>query len=42
MCGRGFKVMVVCVQFNRKSAFPLKAIEALLEKVAAQMDAEAA
>lgn len=38
----GFKVMVGCLQFNRKSAYPVDAVVPLFESIAADMDAERA
>lgn len=36
----GFKVMVGCLQFNRKSEFPLQATKDLLTAIRRQMDTE--
>lgn len=36
----GFKVMVGCLQFNRKGEFPMAAVARLLESVRGEMDGE--
>ncbi|HKZ60670.1 MAG TPA: hypothetical protein VJ547_12620 [Candidatus Thermoplasmatota archaeon] len=36
----GFKVMVGCLQFNRKGEFPMAAVTGLLERVRGEMDGE--
>lgn len=36
----GFKVMVGCLQFNRKGPFPIGAVRGLLENLARQMDGQ--
>lgn len=37
----GFKVMVGCLQFNRKAAYPVHAVVPVLASIAAQMKADA-
>lgn len=39
--GAGFKVMVGCLQFNRKADYPLQAVRPLLEETAAALRSEA-
>lgn len=41
LSGAGFKVMVGCLQFNRKSEYPLEAIGRLLEDVKRSLEADA-
>ena len=36
----GFKVMVGCLQFNRKSEFPVDVVDAMVARIAKAMDAE--
>lgn len=41
LSGAGFKVMVGCLQFNRKSDYPVDAVRPLLEDVRRSLEADA-